>query len=177
MENLKTKQCFVYARVSSKEQEKEGFSIPAQLKLLNGYAAKEGFIAKEEFVDVETAKRSGRTGFSKMVAALKNNPLIKIVLVEKTDRLYRNLKDWVVLEDLNLEIHLVKENVILSDSSRSNEKFMHGIKVLMAKNYVDNLSEETKKGMLEKAEQGIWPSFAPMGYKNVQRDDGKKLLL
>lgn len=26
-----------YARVSSKEQEKEGYSIPAQLKLLNDY--------------------------------------------------------------------------------------------------------------------------------------------
>jgi hypothetical protein len=29
----------VYARVSSKEQEKEGFSIPVQLKLLKEYAA------------------------------------------------------------------------------------------------------------------------------------------
>ena len=29
----------VYARVSSKEQDKEGFSIPAQLKLLKEYAA------------------------------------------------------------------------------------------------------------------------------------------
>ena len=29
----------IYARVSSKEQEKEGFSIPAQLKLLKDYAA------------------------------------------------------------------------------------------------------------------------------------------
>ena len=29
----------IYARVSSKEQEKEGFSIPAQLKLLKEYAA------------------------------------------------------------------------------------------------------------------------------------------
>ena len=28
------KQAVIYARVSSKEQEKEGFSIPAQLKLL-----------------------------------------------------------------------------------------------------------------------------------------------
>jgi predicted site-specific integrase-resolvase len=28
----------VYARVSSKEQEKEGYSIPAQLKSLYGYA-------------------------------------------------------------------------------------------------------------------------------------------
>ena len=37
---------------------------------------------------------------------------------------------------------------------------MHGIKVLMAKNYVDNLSEEVKKGLREKAEQGHWPSGA-----------------
>ncbi len=35
---------------------------------------------------------------------------------------------------------------------------MHGIKVLMAKNYIDNLSEEARKGMQEKAEQGIWPT-------------------
>ena len=32
------KQAVIYARVSSKEQEKEGFSIPAQLKLLKEYA-------------------------------------------------------------------------------------------------------------------------------------------
>src|SRR5439155_22967626 len=89
------------------------------------------------------------------------------VLVEKTDRLYRNLKDWVTLDDLDLEIHFVKENVILSRDSRSSEKFIHGIKVLMAKNYIDNLSEETKKGMLEKAEQGIYPTVAPLGYRNI----------
>jgi site-specific DNA recombinase len=37
------KQAVIYARVSSKEQEKEGFSIPAQLKLLKDYAATNGF--------------------------------------------------------------------------------------------------------------------------------------
>ena len=51
---------------------------------------------------------------------------------------------------------------------------MHGIKVLMAKNYIDNLSEETRKGMTEKAEQGLWPSNAPLGYRNVTGTDGKK---
>lgn len=98
-----------------------------------------------------------------------------ILLVEKADRLYRNLKDWVILDELDLEIHFVKENVILSSESRSTEKFMHGIKVLMAKNYIDNLSEETKKGMIEKAEQGIFPSFAPLGYLNVEHN-GKKII-
>ena len=37
----------------------------------------------------------------------------------------------------------------------------------MAKNFIDNLSEETTKGMLEKAEQSIYPSFAPIVYRNV----------
>src|SRR4030095_11488232 len=176
-------QAVIYARVSSKEQEKEGFSIPAQLKLLHQYATDQGFPVIQEYVDVETAKRAGRTGFTEMVGFFKKQMKGKvstgtrrILLVEKTDRLYRNLKDWVTLDELDLEIHLVKENVILSWDSRSSEKFMHGIKVLMAKNYIDNLSEEIKKGMLEKAEQSIYPSCAPLGYQNVMGPNGKRII-
>src|SRR5882762_8086669 len=57
------KQAVIYARVSSKEQEKEGFSIPAQLKLLKEYAAAQGFGIAQEYVDVETAKQTGRAAF------------------------------------------------------------------------------------------------------------------
>jgi site-specific DNA recombinase len=142
----------VYARVSSKEQEKEGFSIPAQLKLLRGYAETQKFTIVQEYVDVETAKQSGRTNFDLMVRYLKAHDDVRIVLVEKTDRLYRNLKDRVTIDGLDIEIHLVKEGISLSRDSRSSEKFVHGIKVLMAKNYIDNLSEEARKGMQEKAE-------------------------
>ncbi len=166
----------VYARVSSKEQEKEGFSIPAQLKLLKDYAAQEGLSVVKEYVDVETAKQTGRASFGEMVVFLKASPRVRIILVEKTDRLYRNLKDWVMLDELDVEIHLVKEGAVLSRDSRSSEKFMHGIKVLMAKNYIDNLSEETRKGMLEKAEQGIWPSAAPLGYRNTDGANGKRVI-
>ncbi len=66
--------------------------------------------------------------------------------------------------------------VVLSDASVSSEKFVHGIKVLMAKNYLDNLSEESRKGLQEKARQGIWPSWAPVGYRNVVRADGKRVI-
>jgi site-specific DNA recombinase len=169
-----------YARVSSKEQEKEGFSIPAQLKALHGYAEDNGFIVVKEFIDVETAKQSGRTNFEDMLRYLKAHPTLRIVLVEKTDRLYRNLKDWVQLDDLQrtgqVEIHFVKEGVVLSEGSRSGDKLIHGIKVLMAKNYIDNLSEEARKGMQEKAEQGIWPTVAPLGYQNVLGPGGKKII-
>ena len=167
----------IYARVSSKDQEKEGYSIPAQLELLRGYAGAHGFNVLKEFTDVETAKAAGRTSFGEMIALLQMSKSCRTVLVEKTDRLYRNLKDWVTIEDLGPEIHFVKENVVLAPDSRSSEKFMHGIKVLMAKNYIDNLSEETRKGMLEKARQGIWPSFAPLGYINADGANGKRIIV
>src|SRR5260370_5027363 len=170
------RQAVIYARVSSKEQEKEGFSIPAQLKLLKEYADANGFAVAQEYVDVETAKQAGRAAFGEMVAYLKAHRSVRVMLVEKTDRLYRNLKDWVTVDELDVEMHFPKEGVVLSRESRSSEKFMHGIKVLMAKNYIDNLSEEARKGMQEKAEQGIWPTVAPLGYRNVAGPDGKKII-
>jgi site-specific DNA recombinase len=169
----------LYARVSSKEQEKEGFSIPAQLQLLKEYAQSNGFQVIREFIDVETAKATGRKQFRGMIKFFQTNPHIKTLLVEKTDRLYRNFHDYATLEDFDVEIHLVKEGEILSKHSRSHVKFIHGIKVLMAKNYIDNLSEEVKKGHLEKVRQGEYPAKAPLGYFNntkertIEIDQGK----
>jgi DNA invertase Pin-like site-specific DNA recombinase len=76
-----------------------------------------------EYVDVETAKATGRTAFGEMVAFFKTHALVRVLLVEKTDRLYRNLKDWVTIDELDAEIHFVKEGVVLSRDSRSSEKF------------------------------------------------------
>jgi len=81
---------------------------------------------------------------------LRKHPDCRVLLVEKTDRLYRNLRDCVTIDDLKLELHFVKESLILTNESRSSDKLKHGIKVLMAKNYTDNLSEEVKKGVAPK---------------------------
>lgn len=157
----------IYARVSSKEQEREGFSIPAQLELLRAYALQNNLAVMKEFTDAETAKKTGRTSYTEMLAFLKKNKDVKHLLVEKTDRLYRNFKDYVVLENYKIEIHLIKEGTILSEDSRSSDKFVHGIKVLMAKNYIDNLSEEVKKGQLQRAKEGYVANAAPYGYKKI----------
>src|SRR5579872_2740329 len=93
------KAAVLYARVSSKDQEREGYSIPAQLKMLREYAARNSFRVVHEFLDVETAKTPGRKQFNEMVRFFQKNAESRTVIVEKTDRLYRNCRDCVTLED------------------------------------------------------------------------------
>src|SRR5216684_1239274 len=160
------REAVIYARVSSKDQEREGYSIPAQLKLLREYAQRNEFTIVREFVDVETAKIAGRKQFGEMLIFFSKNPVCRVLIVEKTDRLYRNFRDCVTLEDLDVEIHLPKEGQVISKDSKSQAKLVHGIQLVMARNYIENLREEVKKGMREKAAQGIYPSRPPLGYTN-----------
>ena len=178
MKTTTNKKAVLYARVSSDRQEKEGFSIPAQIKLLRDYAIKNNLNIVEEFVEAETAKKAGRTKLNNILNYLKRHKYVKIILVEKTDRLYRNLKDYVLIDEIeDIAIHFVKEGQILSETSRSQDKFMHGIRVLMAKNYIDNLSEEIKKGLKEKAEQGYYPHKPPVGYKTETLPSQKRIVV
>ena len=173
------KKVVIYLRVSSREQKEGGFSIPSQRKLLTNYAIKNDFKIVKEFEDDETAKKAGRTSFNEMVSFLKDrkNKDINTILVEKTDRLYRNFKDYVIVDELGVTVYLVKENEIIGKDASSHQKFIHGIKVLMAKNYIDNLSEEVRKGLKEKAESGIYPcSHPPLGYILKKREGEKSIL-
>jgi len=156
----------MYTRVSSREQEQEGFSLDAQAKLLRAYAKENGFEVVRAFEDVETAKTAGRKQFGEMVTYLKRNSACRVLLVEKTDRLYRNFTDAVTIQELDIEVHFVKENQVLSKDAKSQVKFMHDIRLAVARNYSENLREEVNKGMYEKASQGTYPARAPFGYRN-----------
>ena len=159
----------IYARVSSEEQKKEGFSIPAQLDLLRDFARKNNIQIIKEFEEAETAKQAGRHQFNEMLKFLKKSKYVKTILCEKTDRLYRNFKDYVDLDvdTTGYTVYLVKEGVILNPTSTSHEKLVHGLKVLLAKNFIDNLKEETQKGRLKKASQGYFIGQVPYGYKKL----------
>jgi site-specific DNA recombinase len=121
----------IYARVSSKEQEKEGYSIPAQIKMLTEYAQRKNIVVVREYIDAETAKKVGRSKFQLMLDNLSKGEAT-VLLVEKTDRLTRNFKDEVLIDDLiqtkMLEVHYVKEGEIIGPNSKSHAKLMHNIK-------------------------------------------------
>lgn len=165
-----SRQAVIYARVSSKEQEREGYSIPAQLDLLRRYAQQNGFNVLHEFSEAETAKKAGRDQFTAMVSFLKKRKMPTAILVEKTDRLLRNLDDYVLIENVvrqcNTEIHKVKENMVINRNSQSFEIFVDGLNVLLARRYIHNLSEEVRKGKRQKVLEGGYHTKAPYGYRN-----------
>ena len=162
----------LFARVSSKEQEETGYSLPAQEKLLKEYAERKGFkVAKLFSISESASGRKQRKTFEEMLEYTKKND-IKIIICEKVDRLTRNLKDAVCINEWingneEREVHFVKENCVLNKNSKSNEKFIWNIKVSVAQYYIDNLSEEVKKGQMEKIRQGWLPTKPPLGYKTV----------
>lgn len=176
MTDKKAIPCAAYCRVSSKRQLDEGFSIPAQKRYLKDFAKANNYLIKEFFEDDETAGKKGREGFEEMVKYLKKNKKINTIIVEKTDRMYRNFRDYIDIEDLGIDIILVKENEVVGPNANSHTKFIHGIKVLMAKNFLDNLSEEVQKGYNEKLQQGLYPSNPMFGYR-TEKIDGKRFLV
>ena len=159
-------------RVSSKEQEETGYSLPAQEKLLTSYGDSKEFKIAKIFSITESASGSKqREVFDSMIAFIKKEG-IKIIICEKVDRLTRNFKDAVDIDewlekDEERQVHLVKDSLILHKNSRSQEKLNWGIRILFAKNYIDNLSEEVKKGQKEKISQGWLPTKPPLGYKTI----------
>ena len=159
----------LFCRVSSKDQEDGGYSLPAQEKLLKEYAEGKGFKVIKVFAISESASGTKqREVFTEMLTYLKKYG-INVLLVEKVDRLTRSLRSAVDINewintDPERQVHFVKEGVILNKDSRSNEKFIWNIKVSVAQYYTDNLSEEVRKGQGEKLAQG-WPPFqARFGY-------------
>ncbi|MDE2590627.1 MAG: recombinase family protein, partial [Patescibacteria group bacterium] len=162
----------LFCRVSSKEQEETGYSLPSQEKLLKEYSTKKGFSVAKTFLISESASGTKqRKVFNEMLAFVKKEK-IKIIVCEKTDRFTRNLKDAQLLyewldQDDERQIHLVKDSLVLHKNSRSQEKLNLDIRVVFAKNYIDNLSEEVKKGQKEKLAQGWLPMKPPLGYVTV----------
>jgi site-specific DNA recombinase len=87
----------IYVRVSTEEQSKEGFSIEAQLRVLDAYAVVKGFAHVERYVDEGfSAKNLNRPAMSRLISDCADQPG-GIVLVWKLDRLSRNLRDTLAL--------------------------------------------------------------------------------
>jgi site-specific DNA recombinase len=157
---------FIYARKSTESEDRQVRSIGDQLAELRELASREGIDIVEELVESQTAKRPGRPVFNEMLQRIEKGEATGI-LAWHPDRLARNSIDGGKI------IHLVDTSVIKELKFYSHwfeptpqGKFMLAIAFGQSKYYVDNLSENIRRGQRQKARSGIWPQWAPLGYIN-----------
>lgn len=159
------KSAVVYAKVSTKEC---GLSLEAQMKIANIYASTKGLCIVKEFSYFESGQNQSREQFNAMFDYLRTHPEVRIVPVEATNCLFRNLKDHALVEslveELDLEIHFVKEDLVLSRESRPRDRLVLGMLAQFARSFVQNTQGELLKGQLVKAEKGQYPGRVPYGY-------------
>ncbi len=169
----------ILARVSSKSQEDEGYSLDSQVKLLHSYCDNKNLFAVMTFKITESASKSSqRRTFNEAIKYIEDHK-IKHLIIEKVDRHVRNLHDAVtthdwLMADEERHVHFVKDSLVMHKNSRSQEWLNWGIRVVMSKNYIDNLREEAMKGWTEKLAQGWLPASPPPGYVTIT-EDGKRI--
>lgn len=162
----------ILARVSTKDQEEFGHSLPAQLKRLHEYAQKHNFDIVKEFSFSESAGMKIRKKFEEVLAYLKTYNDVKILLCQNVDRATRNFRDAVDLDEMrlnhDLEIHFVQEGFVINARSSGNEMFMWEAKVFIGKQYLNRLKDDTVRSQNYKVQNGECVSKAPIGYQNVE---------
>ena len=160
---------FIYARKSTDDEERQILSIEAQLAELREYAAKESLPVAQEFVESMTAKVPGRPIFNEMIKAIEKGQA-QGVIAWHPDRLARNSVDGgriIYMLDTGKLKALKCPTFWFEDTPQG--KFMLNIAFGQSKYYVDNLSENVKRGFRQKVRNGVFPGRPPVGYLNEPR--------
>ena len=145
----------IYARVSTDEQAREGYSIAAQLHTLNAWAVVKGATSVTEYVDEGfSAKNMRRPNVQRLLADCMAGR-IDMVIVWKLDRLSRNLRDLLVtIEDIfnpnHVELVSATEQI---DSATPSGRLMLNILGSMSQNERENTSQRVIATMNDLARQ------------------------
>ena len=165
-----TKKFFLYARKSTDEAEKQVLSIEAQLTEVREFAQKENISIVREFIETKSAKKPGRDIFEQMISGIEKGEAMGI-LAWHPDRLARNAVDAGKIINLldTGKLEMLKFPTFWFDKTPQG-LFMLSIAFGQSKYYIDNLSENIKRGLRQKLRNGVYPGFAPIGYINELRN-------
>ena len=173
------KTAVIYARYSSEKQTEQ--SIEGQLRVCNEFAAQNGIIIVDKYIDrATTGTNDNRAAFQKMLADADNKPVWDIVLVYALDRFGRNSIEIA----LNKQ-RLSKNNIILISATQRTSVNIDGSKNLdgillenvligLSEYYSVELSQKVRRGQRESRRKGNFlGGRPPYGY----RVENKKILI
>ena len=155
-----------YCRKSTDEPDRQILSIEAQVAELREFAEKENLEIIDFVLESKTAKEPGRLKFQEVLKRIESGEANGIVSWHP-DRLARNSVDGgkvIYLLDTGKLLDLKFPSFWFENTPQG--KFMLNIAFGQSKYYVDNLSENVKRGNRQKLRRGEWPGFAPFGYLN-----------
>lgn len=159
----------IYVRKSTDVEDKQVLSVEAQIVELRKYAADNNLYIVDTVIEKKSAKVPGRKKFNntlKRVEAGEANGLLSW----HPDRLARNTVDGghiIYLLDQMLLVALKFPTFWFENTSQG--KFMLSMAFSQSKYYVDNLSENVKRGLRQKVRRKEYPGLAPLGYINDVR--------
>ena len=155
-----------YCRKSTDEKDKQIMSIDQQIDELKSFAQRENLEISEFLVEAETAKVPGRPVFNSLINLIEKG-IINGIISWHPDRLARNSIDGgkiIYLVDTGKLVSMKFPSFWFENTPQG--KFMLSIAFGQSKYYVDNLSENVKRGLYFKLRHGGWPSVAPLGYRS-----------
>ncbi len=160
---------FIYARKSTDVEDKQVLSIEAQIAELRKYAKDNQLTVVDTIIEKKSAKVPGRPKFGSMLARIEAGEASGIISWHP-DRLARNSIDGGQIVYLLDQTHLqsLKFPTFWFENT-SQGKFMLSIAFGQSKYYIDNLAENTKRGLRQKIRRGEFPGLAPIGYINDVR--------
>lgn len=166
----KVKRCYIYTRVSTKEQTL-GYSLDAQEEYLRKEAEHKGYQVAEVFSDEGASGKNttGREAFQEMIRRITNGNKdgVDYVYVYKLSRFGRNTADVMynvqLMEDYGVKLYAVEENI---DSGGPAGKILVPIMSAVAEIERENILAQTMAGRRQKAREGKWNGGqAPFGYR------------
>ncbi len=166
----RTKRYIALARVSSREQEREGFSLDIQVDALQAYADRQGGTIVKLWRIAETASKTDeRKTFKELIAYAKKHAIeLDGILFYKVDRAARNLFDYVELERLESEFDVPFFSVTQPTENTPAGRMQRRMLASMASFYTEQQSIDVKSGVKRRVEEGLFPQKAPYGYRNIR---------
>ena len=163
---MSKQKCFLYARKSTEDDDRQIMSIEAQLFELREFASRENLEIICEFQESKSAKSPGREVFGEMMAKIEKMDGVGI-LAWHPDRLARNSIDGgrIIYAVDTSKINFLRFPTFWFEPTPQG-LFMLQVAFGQSKYYSDNLKQNVERGFRQKLRRGDWLTHAPLGYVN-----------
>ena len=167
--DYKNRKAFLIARVSDPSQRT---ALPAQELRLNQYSEKLGLDGELHSFD-ETAYKEDRIKFMEIVDQAITHPGQFIMVFDKIDRLTRDCSSSIIqrlkklVRDGRAELHFPSDGLIYHKDSPAHDKTRLDMGMVFGGYYSAAISDNVKRKIEQKLNDGEWPGKAPIGYRNI----------